>query len=76
MEFPDEKKACICDTCGKQFSNIYTLNAHKRQSHEKIKPYMCILCQKCFATKYKLSRHNQGIHSEVIFLIQLINLYT
>ncbi|XP_070500995.1 zinc finger protein 84-like [Chironomus tepperi] len=55
----------ICDSCGKQFSNVYTLNAHKRQVHENKKPYECIKCTKSFSTKYKLNRHIQGIHSDV-----------
>lgn len=56
--------ATICDSCGKQFSNVYTLNAHRRQVHENKKPYKCVLCSLSFSTKYKLKRHIQGIHSE------------
>lgn len=57
--------ATVCDSCGKQFSNVYTLNAHKRQVHENKKPYECVKCNKSFSTKYKLNRHIQGIHSDV-----------
>lgn len=57
--------ATVCDNCGKQFSNVYTLNAHKRQVHENKKPYECTKCTKSFSTKYKLNRHIQGIHSDV-----------
>jgi uncharacterized Zn-finger protein len=41
----------ICDNCGKQFSNVYTLNAHVRQVHELKKPFKCSLCELSFATK-------------------------
>ena len=55
----------ICDQCGKSFSNVYTLSAHKKQVHDKIKSFKCEICYTAFATKYKLKRHFAGVHSEV-----------
>jgi KRAB domain-containing zinc finger protein len=56
--------SAICDSCGKTFSNVYTLSAHKKTVHEGIKTFVCNICQAAFATKYKLKRHNAGVHSE------------
>lgn len=53
----------ICDQCGKGFSNVYTLAAHKKQVHEGIKKFACNICETKFATKYKLHRHHLGVHS-------------
>lgn len=57
-------QAAICDQCGKGFSNIYTLTAHKKQVHEGYRAFPCGICNTKFATKYKLQRHHLGVHSE------------
>lgn len=44
----------ICYICGKTFSNVYTLNAHKRQVHENKKPFKCKICSTSFATKVSI----------------------
>lgn len=56
--------SAICDQCGKGFSNIYTLTAHKKQVHEGFRAFPCEICETKFATKYKLKRHHLGVHSE------------
>ena len=58
------KSGVICETCGKEFANVYTLNAHIKQIHEGIKSYQCSICGMKFSTKYKTLRHFQGIHSD------------
>ena len=60
----EETSQAICDQCGKGFSNLYTLRAHKDQVHEGIKAFECEICHLKFATKYKLQRHRLGVHSE------------
>lgn len=59
-------RSAICDQCGKGFSNIYTLTAHKKQVHEGFRAFPCEFpfCNTKFATKYKLQRHHLGVHSE------------
>lgn len=54
----------ICDQCGKEFSNVYTLKAHRNQVHEGLKEFACKICNTKFTTKYKLKRHHSGVHSE------------
>lgn len=58
------KTLATCDQCGKRFSNVYTLSAHKNQVHMGIKDFSCNLCDGMFPTKYKLQRHCLGVHSE------------
>lgn len=64
VEEISHQNSAICDSCGKGFSNLYTLRAHKEQVHEGIKTFECDICHLKFATKYKLQRHRLGIHSE------------
>lgn len=54
----------ICDQCGKGFSNVYTLSAHKKIVHDGVKSFGCDICEIKFATKYKLHRHFLGVHSD------------
>lgn len=54
----------VCDQCGKRFSNVYTLSAHKKQVHDGIKSFACNICENRFATKHKLQRHFLGVHSD------------
>lgn len=54
----------VCDRCGKNFTNVYTLRAHKKTVHDKIKSHDCPHCSNKFTTKYKLQRHIQGVHSD------------
>lgn len=63
-----KKLSSVCDECGKSFTNIYTLNSHKKIVHEKIKNFTCNLnsCGKSFSTKHKLERHKQGKMKEII----------
>lgn len=56
--------ANICELCGKDFANVYTLSAHIKQVHQGIKAWTCELCQTGFATRYKLQRHHRGVHSD------------
>lgn len=40
----------ICDECGKQYANIYNLEAHVRQEHSEIHAFECKTCKKVFST--------------------------
>lgn len=60
---PAQSDSAICPTCGKSFSNVYTMNSHQRQVHEGIRSYVCSICSQSFTTSYKLRRHHLGIHS-------------
>ena len=51
----DDKKA-NCYVCNKQFSNVYTLNAHQK-IHSGDKPFTCGTCQKSFLRNSDLNRH-------------------
>ena len=42
-----------------------TLKEHKRQVHEKTKPFFCDQCGKCYTRKDKLVSHINGIHKKI-----------
>ncbi|XP_063219977.1 zinc finger protein 664-like [Bacillus rossius redtenbacheri] len=63
-------KKHTCDICNKGFSNLNTLDAHKRL-HLGIKPFKCNLCHKSYSQSGNLAYHKNthvGVKSHVCHL--------
>lgn len=58
-----------CDTCGRQYQQLFKLLAHQKlKKHgpfagEKIRRYQCDKCPKSFEKKQLLKDHRSGLHS-------------
>ncbi|XP_014882505.1 gastrula zinc finger protein XlCGF26.1-like, partial [Poecilia latipinna] len=57
----ERRRPFSCETCGKRFTAIYTLNHHIR-THTGEKPFSCVNCGKSFSLKQLLTRHKM-IHT-------------
>ncbi|KAM7393495.1 hypothetical protein PAMP_020360 [Pampus punctatissimus] len=55
------RKSYICRACGKAFSGLSNLEAHKRV-HTGEKPFHCNTCGKCFSEAGNLKKH-QRVHT-------------
>merc|ERR1711908_143159 len=51
-------KACICDECEMEFSNVTYIKAHKDTVHKGIQ-YSCYLCYYMSPYKYNLNKHTK-----------------
>ena len=54
-------KGCVCDMCGRIFTNYNYLVTHKA-SHLNIKRFPCDQCDKKYTTKMSLERHVNAEH--------------
>lgn len=61
----EKKTSPICESCGKEFSNVHTLKSHRNQVHQGIKNFQCSICSAKFTTRYKTMRHFQAVHSDI-----------
>ncbi|KAM7418298.1 hypothetical protein PAMA_015759 [Pampus argenteus] len=55
------RKSYVCRSCGKAFSGLSNLEAHKRV-HTGEKPFHCDTCGKCFSEAGNLKKH-QRVHT-------------
>ena len=51
-----ELKMLLCDVCGRNFTNLATLNSHRRQ-HESARRYVCKVCCRMFTQRSQLNQH-------------------
>ena len=78
------EKPCLCSECGKQFSQISSLERHQRTKHEKEKKfnslnnqiYQCKLCHEYFSLKHNLKMHEKKLHQiQTNFFCHLCSAY-
>lgn len=61
------KKTCICDYCGKSFSNKTSVRVHLFTKHVKTKAkFECQICQKKFHLESLRNNHVTCVHKEKI----------
>ena len=59
------KRDFKCNSCGKCFGRVHTLNVHIQRSHGKaIGKYVCSYCERRFHTNYHLNSHTTAIHEK------------
>lgn len=46
-----------CDKCNKSFSQVASLDRHKRTVHQRIRSHACQQCDKRFTTAFGLKQH-------------------
>ena len=54
-----------CDLCDKICKTKQNLRVHKREIHDKIKPFFCELCGKSYSRKDKLEQHIKNVHQKI-----------
>ncbi len=54
-----KKKQCVCDLCGKEFSDKGNLKTHIKNMHQPIKKEKCENCSRLFAPN-KMAYHLTG----------------
>merc|ERR1712176_639915 len=55
----DAQRKFKCEICGKTYTTLYNLKAHK-EIHIGEKKYSCQYCNKKFLRKYDMKRHEAG----------------
>ena len=63
FEIVHENKRHSCNTCGKRFTRISSLQDHILAMHGKSKLYKCDMCEKRFSRKKTLKEHKNIVHS-------------
>ena len=59
------KKENFCDSCGKSFSSISSLNGHIKRVHEKVeRKFVCNQCERRFYTNSELKNHILTVHEK------------
>ena len=64
-----DNHSCVfysCDVCGKQFSSISTVQAHKKSIHEEKGIHSCEMCGKTFDRSSLLNTHIRNHHTEKV----------
>lgn len=65
MESHKDLPKCICDDCGKAYSNKLNLNIHKRNVHDRAFIHICDVCAKEFRNKVDFDQHHRNVHETV-----------
>ncbi|XP_058444470.1 transcription factor grauzone-like [Malaya genurostris] len=56
-----------CDLCGRECSNIYALQGHKKFVHSGAPAYSCSFCAKPFKRLLRLKEHEAGHTGELLY---------
>jgi uncharacterized Zn-finger protein len=58
------EKKFTCEDCGKGFTKLDILKAHKKNTHTDERPFVCEICGKSYKTSKHVKAHVRGVHTE------------
>ena len=68
---PDESHKVVCDVCGGNYKDAYTLKVHRETQHLMVeKPFTCEVCGDKFKTKGSLKIHSSKHDEERAFVCE------
>lgn len=57
--------SCLCDVCGKYFSDLHNVKRHILVVHSKYRPFLCDLCGLGFISASRLKSHEENKHLRI-----------
>ncbi|RCN26944.1 zinc finger, C2H2 type [Ancylostoma caninum] len=65
---PSKELPFVCTKCHKTFSNVSSLNMHRKSIHEGIKNHVCRVCKKAYPRGCDLRKHVKRVHEKNLLL--------
>ncbi|KAL6736221.1 hypothetical protein Aduo_006600 [Ancylostoma duodenale] len=65
---PSKELPFVCTKCHKTFSNVSSLNMHRKSIHEGIRSHVCRVCKKAYPRGCDLRKHVKRVHEKNLLL--------